>query len=487
MRIISCVCAWILCAIAMAGGPTHPDGTEIQIDIPVECRMRNIGSKIDRAGMCVTTSASIAANWCGLKDWVGLRDWAAKADRGGSWPEKHLKQIKQYADKIGQPDPGWAHYVGSNPAPFLDATLQSGRMACVSWMRGGHWLNLVHLDEKRACIMDNNGDPNNFTWMSRESVLKQINSPYAWVGTWVAPPPPPIPRGVRRSISLPREFSRNLNLPVFKYNTSENPPDGVYVYAEIPEGETYILKGEKVTLEQFKNALGTGKELCVTVIAEDSVRNKVLQDINKIKSSLSTGVLAQGYSPDDWAVKPGFQTKGNPSIYVQRRDGLVLHRQEGYEGGSEYLGRALRRSDPAYDPSKDPDLSKPGPGPSPKPGPVIPTPVPVPVPVPTPAPPRIDPSKPLRIVGPTECVPYRLIRLDLENLPDGAAVIWDVSPEDKASMEEVGNKLLFTGPPGEYKLKVRAIILIDGRTIVLTARTTVVIAEKIITPPKKDK
>jgi len=65
----------------------------------------------------------------------------------------------------------------------------------------------------------------------------------------------------------------------------------------------------------------------------------------------------QSYLPDHWAVaRSGFKVDGQPTIYLQAPDGTVLHRQDDYHDGPEALAQALRRTDPHYDPRKDPDL-----------------------------------------------------------------------------------------------------------------------------------
>jgi hypothetical protein len=51
-------------------------------------------------------------------------------------------------------------------------------------------------------------------------------------------------------------------------------------------------------------------------------------------------------------------------------------------------------------------------------------------------------------------------------------LIWDVSNEDALDILDLGNKLIFTGPPGKYTLKFRAFPK-DGQGNVVTIRKTV--------------
>lgn len=100
----------------------------------------------------------------------------------------------------------------------------------------------------------------------------------------------------------------------------------------------------------------------LTVIGPEEARKRVLTDLNSSPALApwKGKFLVQDYTPDNWAIQGlGFVTTGSPTIYAQRPDGVVLHRQDGYEG-PEKLAQALRKADPTYDPKKDPDLAKPG-------------------------------------------------------------------------------------------------------------------------------
>lgn len=86
----------------------------------------------------------------------------------------------------------------------------------------------------------------------------------------------------------------------------------------------------------------------------------------------------------------------------------------------------------------------------------------------------------LRIVGELKVEPYKLVRLSAEGA-DGAALIWDVTPEESVDVVEFPSKVLFVAPPGTYKVKLRALRTKDGSSSFETARATVVIG--VPTPP----
>src|SRR5262249_6727012 len=77
------------------GGPLAPDGTtEVQCDLPASERIRNIGSRVDGAGMCVMSSITMAACWGALEEMRGLRDWCAQQP-GGGYPAKVDRQLRE--------------------------------------------------------------------------------------------------------------------------------------------------------------------------------------------------------------------------------------------------------------------------------------------------------------------------------------------------------------------------------------------------------
>jgi hypothetical protein len=187
------------------GGQVGPDGkTEVAIDLPVDVRIRNIGSKVGRHyGMCVTTSAVHGAKWHNMRDWYGFRDWAAQFE-GGSDPQKMDQQIKQYAAEKHLEVPPYLQYEGNDPAVIV-AALQAG--LCPSNTYDGrdgvrydrhidHFVNCVYLDRATnlAAVMDNNGKPEDLIWMSYDEFVERWTSRGrgGWVFLWlVAPPPPP--------------------------------------------------------------------------------------------------------------------------------------------------------------------------------------------------------------------------------------------------------------------------------------------------------
>lgn len=130
--------------------------------------------------------------------------------------------------------------------------------------------------------------------------------------------------------------------------------------------ENYGIDREKWAQEPRRSIGARGlpddtDRLRLTVIGPEKERRTVLTDLDADPAlkAVRDRVVVQGYAPDAWPVaRAGFKTDGLPTIYLQSPSGKVLHRQDTYEGGAEQLAEAIRKADPAYDPRKDPNLTR---------------------------------------------------------------------------------------------------------------------------------
>lgn len=192
-------------AVATIGGPVAPDGqTEVTCDLPVDQRLKNIGSRVDRAGMCVASSWEMAMRYQGLDVLRGFRDWCAGFP-GGGYPAKLDQQIRAFCQQKGVSVPEFVQYEGRDASILRDA-LTGGRMVAVTYAgRDGarysgpiaHMVCLVHLDEHWACLLDNNGiGENELLWLAPADFLDRwTGSGSGWAVVFLAPPPPPVPHG----------------------------------------------------------------------------------------------------------------------------------------------------------------------------------------------------------------------------------------------------------------------------------------------------
>lgn len=96
----------------------------------------------------------------------------------------------------------------------------------------------------------------------------------------------------------------------------------------------------------------------LTVIGSQAELDRVKADLAAYPE-LMKNLSAQFYLPHNFALRCGFVTTGNPSIYLQAPGGKVLHHQDHYNGGVQALVGAIRKPRPDYNPANDPDLTKP--------------------------------------------------------------------------------------------------------------------------------
>lgn len=191
------------------GGPVLPDGTEIQCDLPMACRKRNIASK--GLGCCVFMSMHHTGCYQNIPVIQDFAEWMVKKGiEGGGYPAKVDKLIAQIAKDRGEPVPEYVQHTGGD-LEFLYAVQKSGRMACVTYagmdMHYGpnkqvdHMVNLVHLDPpekspRMAAILDNNFvEENRLVRMTAEEFRKRwLARNGGWAIAFKAPRPPAPPR-----------------------------------------------------------------------------------------------------------------------------------------------------------------------------------------------------------------------------------------------------------------------------------------------------
>lgn len=185
--------------------PIAPDGTEVQIDLPVSQQIKNIGSDIPpHRGMCVTTSITQSARWANnpvLQDFVTY----AKQFPGGGYPEKVDELMRKIAQARNVPVPQYKQIKGGRETlTTLKLALKNGLCPSVTFgfspsgryqgQKISHMVNLLHLDEKYACVLDNNF-PGTYEWMSVDEFYASYTSAagYGWAVILLDAGPPPIP------------------------------------------------------------------------------------------------------------------------------------------------------------------------------------------------------------------------------------------------------------------------------------------------------
>jgi hypothetical protein len=177
-------------------GPVSPDGKAAICDIPATQHIRNVVGS-DGAGLCVFTSAELMARWQNQPSLFGLQAWMRKRP-GGGYPTKLDQVLAKYTTEKNVPLPQYIQHTGGDDA-VLDLALRTGRMPCVTYAgrddfyrsKIAHMVNLVHLDQTTAAIVDNNR-PGQWVWMTRAEFLSRWRDMQGgWAVILLDPPPPP--------------------------------------------------------------------------------------------------------------------------------------------------------------------------------------------------------------------------------------------------------------------------------------------------------
>jgi hypothetical protein len=190
--------------------PATYDGVSVTCDLDDSQQMKNIGSKIDGAGMCVFTSIEHAARYQNLEAMRGFRDWAAQNFRGGGYPEKVDDLLTKWFKYKGIEPIPYVQYQGKTPEQLLDLANKTNRMVCMTYGysprygRGyiAHMVNGI-LYEKYGVVLDNNfPGEKNYEWMSPQEFVKRMRTDLkgrqgaAWIFIWATPGAPPPPKTI---------------------------------------------------------------------------------------------------------------------------------------------------------------------------------------------------------------------------------------------------------------------------------------------------
>ncbi len=185
-----------LFAIAPTPTAVSPAGKRATIDLPAGQHIKNVGGR-DGAGLCVFTSFELSARWQNEPGFVGFQKWMT-AKPGGGWPEKLDDMIAQYCREKGFAVPLYVQHTGGDDE-VLDLAIKTGRLPAVTYAgrddfyrgRIAHMVNIAHLDETDAAIIDNNR-PGSWVWMTRsEFNTRWRDMQGGWAVVLLSPPPPP--------------------------------------------------------------------------------------------------------------------------------------------------------------------------------------------------------------------------------------------------------------------------------------------------------
>lgn len=160
---------------AVARAQTHACLERPTVNIPPELRCPNWGG-----GSCVHAATVMLLEWQGQHEFA---QWWRNRYSGGEYAQRLNQRLEaaqlQYA------------YTTQGDEAFLAWTLRTRRGAGITFWPS-HAVNLVHLDNEWAGLLDNNR-LEQVIWIPRAEFISRWRNYGGWAWTLVYDPPPPLP------------------------------------------------------------------------------------------------------------------------------------------------------------------------------------------------------------------------------------------------------------------------------------------------------
>lgn len=125
---------------------------------------------------------------------IMLFRWQGREDLATRWRETYEngEWYDGLASKFDKEGVRYAYTWNRNDVRFLEWACMTRRGCGVTVRGGAHMVMLVHLDQERAGILDNN-NIQEIKWVPRQTFLSEWYSSNSWAVTPVYTPPPPLP------------------------------------------------------------------------------------------------------------------------------------------------------------------------------------------------------------------------------------------------------------------------------------------------------
>jgi hypothetical protein len=159
----------------VASAPRLADERAPAVDLPPALREANWGG-----GSCVHASTVHLLHWQGEHD---LAAWWRRHYRGGEYASRLHARLEQAGLRYA--------YTVRGDVGFLEWALRTRRGAGITYYPQ-HAVNLVHLDDEWAGLLDNNRIER-IVWVRRDEFVRRWQAYGGWAWTLVYDPPPPIP------------------------------------------------------------------------------------------------------------------------------------------------------------------------------------------------------------------------------------------------------------------------------------------------------
>lgn len=174
----------ILLAVVLCLGCDPPPARVMRerpvVNLPVALRQSNwLGRQGE--GSCVWATTVSLLRWQGR---YNKADWIRRNYGDGEWPSHWSEMANRAGLRYA--------YVDNGDVRFLEWACRTRRGAGITIMGGAHMVALVHLDEKWACILDNNR-VEKYIWVPRKTLIAEWKASYGWAITPVYTPAAPLP------------------------------------------------------------------------------------------------------------------------------------------------------------------------------------------------------------------------------------------------------------------------------------------------------
>ena len=150
------------------------------VNIPMVMRQSNWAGN-QREGSCVHAVMISLFRW---QNRLHRADEWRRTYANGEWPES-------LATKLDREGVRYAYTTKGNVS-FLEWAVRTRRGCGITVKGGAHMVALVHLDDKWACLLDNN-NVSKYKWVSRESLIAEWKASYGWAVTPIYTPAAPLP------------------------------------------------------------------------------------------------------------------------------------------------------------------------------------------------------------------------------------------------------------------------------------------------------
>lgn len=151
------------------------------VNVPPAMRQANwLGNQ--REGSCVHATMISLMRWQGR---FHLANKWKQTYANGEWPEGLASKFDREGVRYAYTDKG--------DVKFLEWATRTRRGCGITVMGGVHMVALVHLDDKWACLLDNN-DISKYKWVRREAMIAEWRASHGWAVTPIYTPAAPRPQ-----------------------------------------------------------------------------------------------------------------------------------------------------------------------------------------------------------------------------------------------------------------------------------------------------